>query len=82
MKFTSPTQQTDHVSVQKPRLVVTVCAECHRASCFQGLFYCDEAKNAGTVDLPLSTLKRKGLENPSYWKGARMSENFSIEVKK
>ena len=29
---------------------ITVCASCLRASCWQGEFYCDDYKSAGTVE--------------------------------
>lgn len=53
----------------EPRLI-TVCDECHRACCWQGTFMCDEARNAGTINLPLSELQQMALEHPDYWKGA------------
>ncbi len=51
-----------------PTPMVTVCDKCKRASCWQGVFYCDEARSAGTVDLPVSELRLMGLESPVYWK--------------
>lgn len=46
---------------------VTVCSACLRASCWQGHFYCDDAKSAGTVDKPVSELQSIAREHPSYW---------------
>lgn len=48
--------------------LVTVCAECKHASCWQGNFYCAKAKGAGTIQLPISELRAMALEHPSYWK--------------
>jgi len=50
---------------------VTVCAACLRASCWQGRFYCDTARDAGTRELSVSHLKRLDLENPEYWEEDR-----------
>lgn len=46
---------------------VTVCAECHQASCWLGIFLCDKARNAGTVELCVGDLHELALENPEYW---------------
>jgi hypothetical protein len=46
---------------------ITVCAECKRATCWWGLFYCEKAKTAGTVEMTVSDLRGLGLEHPSYW---------------
>jgi hypothetical protein len=48
--------------------LVTVCDQCFQASCWQGVFMCDDAVNAGTVDLPVLKLREMGLEHSSYWK--------------
>lgn len=48
--------------------LITVCDSCLQASCFQGEFYCEEYKTAGTTQktrVGLAALKR---ENPRYWK--------------
>lgn len=48
---------------------VTVCKECLRASCLQGIFYCEKYKTAGVVRLSKSQLRAlKTGEHPSYWK--------------
>lgn len=47
--------------------MVTVCASCLRASCWQGIFYCDEYKTADIVEKPVSELKKLAREHPSYW---------------
>ncbi len=45
---------------------ITVCAECRRASCWHGIFFCDDARTANTVDVPRSVLLAEKRENPSY----------------
>lgn len=47
--------------------MITVCAACERASCSQGMFYCDRWKGAGTKELPLKTVQWMNREHPSYW---------------
>jgi epoxyqueuosine reductase QueG len=46
---------------------ITVCDRCLRACCWQGEFYCDDYKTAGTKKLPISELKRLDREHPDYW---------------
>ena len=49
----------------------TVCAACLRASCWQGIFYCDEAKDAGTVEKTRAELEALALESPDYWRWSK-----------
>lgn len=51
--------------------LVTVCDRCRQASCWQGIFMCDEAREAGTVDVPLSVLRAEAREHPDYWEENR-----------
>ncbi len=46
---------------------VTVCGACLQASCWQGEFYCDDYKTAGTVEKTVAELRALNLEHPSYW---------------
>lgn len=46
---------------------VTVCDRCLQASCWQGIFMCEDSETAGTVDLPRSTLRMLDRENEDYW---------------
>lgn len=48
--------------------MITVCAACLQASCWQGIFYCDEYKTANVVQKTRAELEQLGLEHPSYWK--------------
>jgi hypothetical protein len=48
--------------------LITVCAACLRASCWQGVYYCDEASNSATVQLPRSKLIALRREHPSFWR--------------
>lgn len=52
---------------------IIICAECHRACCWQGEFMCDDARTADVVEVDIEELRGKGgrggahLEHPSYW---------------
>ena len=50
---------------------VVVCDHCLRASCWQGIFYCDDYKTAGTTEKTVAELQALGRENPDYWKEAQ-----------
>ena len=47
---------------------ITVCDKCLMASCWQGLFMCDDSIFAGTVEKTIDELKELNLEHSSYWK--------------
>lgn len=61
-------QLIEAIRKQKAAELITVCGECLTASCWQGIFMCDEARNAGTVQKTREELRKLGLEHPSYWK--------------
>jgi len=46
---------------------VTVCSECLQASCWQGIFMCDKARTAGTVQRPIAELRKLDLEHEDYY---------------
>jgi len=46
---------------------VTVCDKCLKASCWQGVYMCNDTHNAGTVEKTIKELKKLKLENSSYW---------------
>jgi hypothetical protein len=50
--------------------LVTVCDNCLQASCWKSIFMCDEARTAGTVDLPVRRLRELAHEHPDYWEPA------------
>jgi hypothetical protein len=47
--------------------LVFVCSKCKRASCFQGIFYCDEYKSAGIYQVTKRELRSLKLEHECYW---------------
>lgn len=46
---------------------VTVCDNCFCACCWQGEFYCSEAKRAGTVVKTVGELRKHNRESEHYW---------------
>jgi hypothetical protein len=46
---------------------ITVCSGCLRASCWQGVFPCDEATAMGTVEKTEEELAALELEHPRWW---------------
>jgi hypothetical protein len=55
------------LAAESPDKVVTVCDHCLRAACWQGHFFCDNYKGAGTVEKTVSELVKLRLEHPGYW---------------
>ena len=49
------------------REMITVCDACLTASCWYGEFMCQASQGAGTVNLPIETLRGLGLEHEDYW---------------
>lgn len=47
---------------------VTVCSNCLRASCWQGVLMCEHSRQASTLQYPVRTLRRLAKESPSYWR--------------
>lgn len=56
----------------KDTTLITVCNACFQASCWQGIFMCDEAVTAGTVDVSVESLRYENLEDESYWEETRV----------
>jgi len=48
--------------------LITVCDKCLTASCWQGLFMCQESLNAGTVQISVADLIELDREHPCYWR--------------
>jgi hypothetical protein len=49
---------------------ITACDKCLRASCWQGLFFCEDYMTAGTIEKTVEELRDLNLENECYWKEA------------
>ena len=47
--------------------MIIVCDRCLKASCFQGIFYCDDYQDAGTTEIPIEELRKMKLESEDYW---------------
>ena len=50
-------------------VTVTVCSSCLRASCWKGIYLCEAARTAKTVNLSVLELAKLGLESSDYWDG-------------
>jgi hypothetical protein len=48
--------------------LITVCAACLQAACWQGIFMCRESLRANIVQKTRRELKALNLEHPDYWK--------------
>lgn len=46
---------------------VTVCSDCLRACCWQGIFMCDTARGASTVEKTVAELDELDLEHADYY---------------
>jgi hypothetical protein len=46
---------------------ITVCDQCLQASCWLGIFMCQESKFAGTCEKTVRELRALGRESPDYW---------------
>jgi len=64
------------VSLTNDEKLITVCAECKMACCWQGIFMCDDAVSADVIKISIGELRKLGLhEHPSYW---MTDEEFKI----
>ena len=48
-------------------MLITVCASCLQASCWQGVFMCQESQNADTAEKTVEELQVLKLEHPDWW---------------
>jgi len=58
---------TEEQQIQEEQLI-TVCDKCFMASCWQGIFVCEDYYWAGTTQKTIKELKQLDLESPDYWK--------------
>lgn len=47
--------------------LITVCASCQQATCWQGEFYCDNYRTANIKQMTRGELAKLALEHPCYW---------------
>lgn len=56
------------MSTQLPKnREITVCDKCLRASCWHGIWMCDDAIGAGLIQLPRWKLDELNREHPSHY---------------
>lgn len=51
----------------RPDWTITVCDACLTATCWQGEFYCEKAKGAGTREMTIAEARQRNQENPTWW---------------
>ena len=61
-------------AVRDAARVVTVCAECLKASCWHGVHMCDKAQHADTTTRTVRELDALGYEHPEYYSAERVRE--------
>lgn len=64
--MTHPTKHEESATDVLERKV-TVCDRCLQASCWQGVFMCDDARSAGTREVSVVQLALLHREAPDYW---------------
>lgn len=47
--------------------LISVCADCGRACCWQGYFMCSKAKSSDYIKKSKETLRAEGLEDEGWW---------------
>ena len=55
---------------------VMVCDRCLRACCYYGVFYCDDARTAGTKIMTAGQLRPLKREHESYWTADEMTRVY------
>lgn len=55
---------------------ITVCDSCYRAGCWAGIWYCDDARDAGTKQITVRSALEWGLESPGMWLELRKAEGY------
>ena len=59
------------MSTKPESVMVTVCDHCLMASCWQGIFYCEKYKTAGTCQRSVKDLMTLAREHPCYWEAGK-----------
>ena len=57
---------------------ITVCSACKRACCWAGIFPCESACGASTVEITIAEARKLDLEHPDYWLALREAEGFVV----
>ena len=47
--------------------LITVCADCLKACCWQGIYMCETSFNADIMYKTKEELEKLNLEHPQYW---------------
>ena len=56
--------------------IIEVCDSCLKASCWYGIFKCDNVRTAGTRLMKVKELKKLNLEAEYYWSDEKMEAEY------
>lgn len=59
-------QDLEYIVLKNDELI-TVCAECYRATCWYGEFMCDKARDAGIIQKTVAELRKLNREHEDHW---------------
>lgn len=62
------------------RRKVTVCDKCFMASCWHGVFMCNESRYAGTVEKYADELDQLNLEHPSHYSEEAITRSTGVKI--
>lgn len=67
MKTETPKELPDTTKTPREHRMIVVCDACLQASCWQGIFMCQQSQNAGITEKSIAELTELNLEHPCYW---------------
>lgn len=68
------------MSTTEQKTTITVCAACLCASCWQGIFMCQQSKTADIVEKTREELIALNREHPDYWEPDTAERIFGKEA--
>lgn len=60
--------------------IIEVCEECERASCAQGIFLCDNSREADVKLITVRELREKHQEPEGYWRSKTLCETYGTDA--
>lgn len=55
--------------------LITVCDHCFKASCWHGIFLCDDSYGARTVEKTARQLRKLNVEHPDYYSAKHVAKH-------
>lgn len=52
----------------KPTDLIAVCDKCLCASCWAGIYMCEESRGAGVIKVAVAELRKLKRESPNWWR--------------